>query len=424
MLYEKNCALRACEEFLALLPESECDAGELAYALAYFGIKHDQIEDAAAKLPELHDIKFRGVRQIIARYIESFVGIFCEKDERSRCEVSVPSPLPFIMSFQLASEGKIRFQTDALIANIVLRSFFLYCEEQAAAETRMRFCGLNRMRLRLSDTFDYAMQFGVLCDECIKCGEMYPDRVIVMNAVYPKECDRMHAKRISDAFEIECRKAMGIEKNSESESIAMRQYARLVGVQNELVKLNNRPERKPLKGNSFALAQTVQLCVFDRWDGVLAALNVLCDELKNADKRENRRTYCFFTPFLQPQTDSLFRQNGIDLMGSAVFLYNNNHASFNSKDMIADWLLGMGVRKPAEAEGELIAKAVKAGDSCAYITGMYDFDRWMGPASGIHREQIEKFCNIPTFAIDLDFWNGTGDIADKIESICEMIKRR
>lgn len=409
---------------MELLPESECEAGELAYALAYFGIKHDRIEDAATKLPEFHDIKFSGVRQLIARYIESFVGIFSEKDERSRCEISVPSPLPFVMSFQFAAENKMRFQTDALIANIVLRSFFLYGEEQDTPERRMRFCGLNRMRVRLSDTYDYAMHFGVLCDECIKCGEMYPERVKIMNAVYPKECDRMRAKRISEAFESECCNVMGIEQNSKKENVAMRQYARLVSVQNELVKLNYRYDKKPLKGNSFALAQTVQLCVFDRWDGVLEALNVLCDELKNADKRQNRRIFCYYTPFLQPQTDSMFRQNGIDLMGSAVFLYDNKHISFTSKEMIADWLLGMGVRKSAEVEGELIAKAVKASDSCACLTGMYDFDRWMGPASGIHRERVEKLCDVPTFSIDFDFWNGTGDIADKIESISDTIKRR
>lgn len=356
-------------------------------------------------MPEYHDLAFKGVRSLISEYVRHFCGIFSKKDTRLCCEVTVPSPLFLIMAFQSAGKEKLRFSTDALIAQIVLRSFFLYDRPIDEFNASKRFCGLNRMRLRLVDEFDYLMQFGVLCDECLKCGESCSDAVKVFSVSYPKQIGRQMICKRTEEFVFDCCKAMDIELSPDKGQDAKKQYSQLVKLQSALLRLNHRTDRKPLKGNSFALAQTVQLTVFDGWERVLDALDILTKELECAPERGgNQRIYCFYTPFLQPEIDHLFRTNGIDLMGSAVFLHDSRRISFSLEAMVADWLLGMNVRRGAETESVNIAREIQENDCCAFLTGMYGFDRWMGSAMPVHRQQLSDVYGIPTFALDIDFW--------------------
>lgn len=405
----KKMLILACEVFLSLLPESECDPTELAFALDSFEIDEKQVLIAAEKLPEYHDLDYKGVRLLICEYIKQFCRIFSKKDGRLRCEITVPAPLFLIMAFQTAGEKKLRFSTDALIAQIVLRSFFLYKRPIDEANNSKRFCGLNRMRLRLIEHFDYLIQFGVLCDECLKCGESISDKVKVLSVCYPKGGSDELRKHIADntkAFISEVRNAMAIKLDAKHKKAALTQYAALVKYQNALLKLNRRTDRKALKGNSFALVQTVQLTVFDEWEKVLGALSLLTEELEQAPAVSNaKRIYCFYTPFLQPEIDYEFYRNGIQLIGSAVFLYNGKQLSFKLEDMVADWLFGMNVRADAATESEKIALEIKANNCCVYLTGMYGFDRWMGSSTAIHQEVLFKDHGIQTMTIDIDFWN-------------------
>lgn len=418
--------VKACERFLMLLPENDIDTMKLAYALNQFEMNANQVSIATEKLPIYHDLEYKGIRMLICEYIKQFCEIFTKGDGRLRCEVSVPSPLFLIMVYQNAGIGKWRFSTDALIAQIVLRSIFLYDRPFFETDLHMRFCGLNRMRLELMNHFACLMQFGILCDECIKCSEANSKKNI--NVCYPKGSEAMQRKMLAEItaeFISECEENLGLSIEPTDKKSAMKQYGRLLHIQNVLVNLHDRIDRAPLKGNSFALAQTVQLTVFDNWNRPLEALEILAKELKSAPVSENiKRMYCFYTPFLQPQIDELFRRNGVQLMGSAVFLYHGSRLSFSLKEMVADWLFGMNVRENAVTEAEYIANEIKRNGCCAYLTGMYSLDRWMGPAAMIHSRVLEERDSIPTFFLDVDFWEGGKNLTERIETICSVLNQK
>lgn len=416
----------ACAEFLAVLPESDCSAYKLAQALNAFGLNAAQIQKATEKLPIYHDLQYRGIRLLICAYIKQFCAIFSGDATQFYCEVSVPAPLFLIMAFQQAGDKKIRFSTDALIAQIVLRSFFLYEDPVDEYNSTRRICGLNRMRTKLMEHFDYLIQFGVLCDECLKCGEANSDRVTVLSVSYPKGCGSEQRKLIGSSTEVFlpiCCEAMGIEVRSEHKIGALKRYAQLMKLQNHLLELNRRADRVPLKGNSFALAQTVQLTVFDKWDEVLNALSVLNEELVSAPSRHaGKRVYCFYIPFLMPEIDQEFCKHGVTLMGNAAFLHHSDHVSFKLEDMVADWLFGMNVRNDAVAESETIAEEIRESDCCAYLTGMYSFDRWMGPPAVIHAEQLSSKHEMAVFKVNSDFWCECDRFPkDQIETICSLL---
>lgn len=404
-----NDLLHACEGFLKLLPEHQCDASALARALSVFGLSPAQLGKAARLLPEHHDLKYLGIRLLIAEYIRRFTEIFSD-DGRQRCEVTVPAPLFLVMAFQQAANERIRFSSDALIAQIVLRSFFLYDKPIDEFSSSKRLCGLNRMRKELIDMKlcrDYLMQFGVLCDECLKCGEASGDRIKILSICYPKGNDAK-LRELVEASTADFIKQVSNAMDLELGTPPFQQYGSLVKLQNALLKLNRRPDRQPLKGNSFALAQTVQLTVMDGWQASLRALELLVGELRAAPAATGaRRFYCFYTPFLQPWIDAEFRKNGIELMGSAVFLYESKRFSIKPEQMTADWLFGLNVREDALTEISKLADEIQRNACIAYLTGMFAFDRWMGANSFLKTELLQTRYSIKSFHIDSDFWGET-----------------
>lgn len=420
----------ACGRFLSLLPECGLTASELAGALSRFEIYSRDVDAAAAALPENYELDLLGVRLLISEYLRAFCELL-SPDGPPRCEVSVPAPLFLIMALQRASAGRSRFFAGALLLEVVLRSFFLYGLPFGTTAMHMHFCGLNRARSQLMESDaapELLLQFGVLCDECLKCGEGAADRTHVVSVCFPKgngpDFDKL-AAGLAEYFLDRAGSALGAVPDRSCWLEGLGTYLSLQRVQSSLEKLNARRDRRPLGGNSFALAQTVQLTVFDRWDGVLRALETLAEELENAPADDGvPRMYCFYTPFLQPWVDTLLRKDGVRLMGSAVFLHTREFRSLRPGPMTADWLRGMGVRGPAGAEAERIAQELGRLGCCAYLTGMFGFDRWMGPASGFHTRLLAGR-GIPTYSLRTDFWNEASyrSLAE-LENIGEAVRSR
>lgn len=422
-----NDMVSACGKFLANLPESKCTARELATALARFGIGAVDVERAAALLPEHYDLSYAGVRMLISEYLGEFCRIFCESG-RKTCEVSVPSPQFVIMYMQSASGDSAAFRTGALFMQVVLRSFFLFNKPFAPELNRMRMCGLNRARHWLVHSEvapELVLQFGVLCDECVKCCEGEDCRTHVVNAVFPKgtaRCGDAYADAAVEMLLSAVEAELGFKPSRKDWMRALGTYLRLVKVENELAALNARRGRRPLDGNSFALAQTAELAVFCSWDGVLTALETLAGELETAPSDDGlARAYCYYTPFLHPWVDALCRRRGVRLMGSAVFLNDAKPRSLTPGAMAAAWLNGMNVRKDALAEAGQIAHAIQNSGCSAYVNGLFSFDRWLGPPAALHAEVLSRL-GTPTFTLRGDFWSeqpGPGET--EVESICEAI---
>ena len=426
--------LAACTAFLSLLPECRCEADALSFALSRFGLGYEAVEQARADLPKNYDLEYEGIRVLLSALIEEFVRIPMRADGRARCEVTVPCPTFLIMALQKAA-GHVRFSSDALIAQIVLRSIFLHRQPVDSSCSAKRFCGLNRMREYLFSEMsaaDYLLQFGVLCDECTKCHEENPAVKRVFSVTFPKgngESVNAYVRRATENFISEICSALDIELTRAHSSQAIKQYAGIVRLENRLLQLNRRNDRKPMKGNSFALAQTVLLLVFDDWDKINQALETLVREYGSAEPADNiqrKRLYCFYTPFLYPEIDRLFRENDVDLIGSAVFLPLQASAGFSLTEMTVAWLHSLSVRAPAVEQGERIAKEIVASGCCGYLTGMFNFDRWMGPTAMIHTELLWQIYRIPSWTVDIDFWlesatTGAENLKSIIETISEVL---
>lgn len=426
---DRLCA--ACGRFLGLLPECGCGPERLARALSRFEIGPRAVERAAQALPEHYELELRGVRLLISEYLDAFCGLF--EEGAPRCEVSVPAPGFLITALQAASGGSFRFLTGALIIQVVLRSFFLWgLPFGTGAAMQLHYCGLNRAREYLLSSEaapELLLQFGVLCDECLKCGEAAPPGTRVLNLALPKgEGPRLRELAAVQAEDFLARagEAMGVQVTPSAWLRGLESYLALQRLQSRLALLQARRDRLPPGGNAFALAQTAQLAVFDRWEGLLAALGTYADELEAAPPDDgSERTYCFYTPFLQPWVDARLRQGCVRLMGSAVFLRREiSPVSLRPGPLTAAWLEALGPRMGGAELAEAVAEEVSRLGCTAYLGGMFDFDRWMGPAhSFIARSLAAR--GIPSFSLRGDFWNESPCRSEEeLENICAAISAR
>lgn len=422
-----NDMVSACEKYLTNLPECRCTARTLAMSLECFDISSGDVERAAALLSEHYDLNYAGIRLLISEYMSEFCRIFVDHD-RKICEVSVPSPQFLIMYLQSAAGLGTAFRTSALFIQVVLRSFFLFERPFSPELARIRLCGLNRARHWLTHSGtppELVLQFGILCDECIKCFEGEDCHSRIVNAVFPKgatQYDAAYTRAATEALLSDVEAELKLNLFRKDWMWALDTYMRMMRVENRLMSLNTRRDRRPLDGNSFALAQTVELAVFSNWGGVLMALETLASELEDASPDDGlARAYCYYTPFLHPWVDALCRERGVRLMGSAVFLNDTRPKSLTPGVMTTAWLNGMNVRKDAAKEAGQIAIAVKDSDCSAYITGLFDYDRWLGPPAALHAEKLD-YCGIPTFKMNGDFWGEhSPPTKDNVENICAAI---
>lgn len=415
----------AFEEVLRLLPECRCDIAALCSAAEYFTLRAEDIHRAAAELPENHDLKYSGVRRLLSACLEEFAALFFD-DGRQLCEVSVPAP-PFVM-YALQSAGKSwRFVSSAFFAQIALRGIFLRKEPLDLNSCARRRCGLNKMRIRLLTQppvkkIAWQIQFGLLCDECVKSGEILACETEGCNICFPKgACEKVLVAMADDFLKRVC-DSFGISLEAAHTRHAFRQYIRLIRAENRIIRLNERADRMPLYGNSLALAQSVLLMTTDRVDDFITALEMLATELENAPvKREECRVYCYFTPFLQPEIDARFRENGVALMGNAAFLSHGSHIGTDLPGMTAAWLQNMNIRAGTEEECKAIAAAVDSSGSCAYLTGSFGFDRWLGAGVPLQKKILTQRYGISIKTLDTDFWCENamfGNVLNRVDMIC------
>jgi hypothetical protein len=418
----------ALEAMLALLPECHCDIASLETAAVYFGLSEAEIQMAAAELPKNHDLCYRGVRRLLSLCIEEFADIF-GKDDRSVCEVSVPAPVCLLFAAQ-AANNTIRFFSQALFAQIVLRGIFLNREALDLSSCSKRHCGLNRMRRRLVEMTpkrapEYMLQFSVLCDECGKVGEMCGEKTKCLSFSFPKKIpERTLALDRIRSFITDMCELTKTEIGHREELLAFKLYGRLMKAENTLSELNTRKNSRPLMGNSLALAQSVQLMTTGRAEAFVSALEELVRELKNAPcKDRGKRIYCFFIPFLQPEIDRRFRDNGVSLVGGGAFLYRAGVLGSDMAGVVLNWLDSMSIRTGTQAECQILAEDMARYGCRQYLTGSFGFDRWIGATGPMQRRLLQENFQIQTILLDVDFWSENamfGNMDSRIDGICSL----
>lgn len=408
---------------LRALPECRCDVGALCRGAGYFSVPADAIARAARELPKNHRLSYAGVRLLLSACLEEFADIFRE-DGRRRCEVTVPAPPFALYAFQEACPD-VRFACGAFFAQIVLRGILLDREPLSFSSCAMRHCGLNQMRVRLlreppTGRYAYQLQFGVLCDGCVKTGERAPEDTKTLSVTFPQA--RRSGRRAAEDFYGRMSEELGASPGCGEMRRAFLLYGRLMRAENRIAELCARPDREPLWGNSLSLAQSVSLFTSDRTERFIQALELLARELEDAPPRVNaRRMYCYYIPFLQPGIDRRFRENGVDLVGNAAFLQSERRLGLDLPGMTEAWLDSMANRASPEKQCAAIAEAVTAYGCESYLTGFFGFDRRLGAGMPLKRAILKDRYGITTKVLDTDFWCENamfGSPEDRIDQLC------
>ena len=426
--------IRACGGFLDVLGGCAVPAEGLARLADYFELDSRRVAAAASALEENHDLGYEGVRRLLAACLEELCGALSCCGVRRLVEVSVPAPLPLMMALQRSAASRARFSTAALLAEIFLRGLMLDSRPLDGRSCGVRRCGLNRMRERLltaPPAGDIAMtlQFGSLCDECVKTGEGFAGKEKCVSCTLPRsgaQREALSAELLRLTARAACER-LGVRLGEADIEHGLALYGRLMRVQARLALLNARAKRRPLCGNSFALAQTVQLCCFDDWEAPLSALETLAGELEGAPAAgEGRvRVYCFYTPFLRPGIDARFRANGVDLLGNAAFLSAPPGAGEDIYGLSAHVLLHSASALGLEDEARLTARAARGCGCSAYLTGAFSFDRRMGSAVPLLRRILRERYGLDSYALESDFWAETGSPMiplERVDAICALLR--
>jgi hypothetical protein len=138
------------------------------------------------------------------------------------------------------------------------------------------------------------------------------------------------------------------------------------------------------------------------------------------------RLYTFFVPFLQPEIDGRFRENGVRLLGNAAFLYQGEVCGYDVADIAVSWFTGMNVLNDTRTECKFIAAAMKKSGCRAYLTGMFGFDRWMGAMVPLQRRILKEEYGFPTYVLDTDFWCENamfGSVLSRVDNICALLEQ-
>lgn len=426
--------VRACGGFLDMLGGCAVPAEGLARLADYFELDSRRVAAAASALEENHDLGYGGVRRLLAACLEELCGALSCCGGRRLVEVSVPAPLPLVMALQRSAASQAHFSTAALLAEIFLRGLMLDARPLDGRSCGVRRCGLNRMRERLltappAGDIALALQFGSLCDECVKTGEGFAGKEKCVSCTLPRsgaQREALSAELLRLTARAACER-LGVRLGEADIEHGLALYGRLMRVQARLALLNARAKRRPLCGNSFALAQTVQLCCFDDWEAPLSALETLAGELEGAPAAgEGRvRVYCFYTPFLRPGIDARFRANGVDLLGNAAFLSAPPGAGEDIYGLSAHVLLHSASALGLEDEARLTSRAARGCGCSAYLTGAFSFDRRMGSAVPLLRRILRERYGLDSYALESDFWAETGSPMiplERIDAICALLR--
>ena len=426
--------VRACGGFLDMLGGCAVPAEGLARLADYFELDSRRVAAAAAALEENHDLGYGSVRRLLAACLEELCGALSCCGGRRLVEVSVPAPLPLVMALQRSAASRARFSTAALLAEIFLRGLMLDARPLDGRSCGVRRCGLNRMRERLltappAGDIALALQFGSLCDECVKTGEGFAGKEKCVSCTLPRsgaQREALSAELLRLTARAACER-LGVRLGEADIEHGLALYGRLMRVQARLTLLNARAKRRPLCGNSFALAQTVQLCCFDDWEAPLSALETLAGELEGAPAAgEGRvRVNCFYTPFLRPGIDARFRANGVDLLGNAAFLSAPPGAGEDIYGLSAHVLLHSASALGLEDEARLTARAARGCGCSAYLTGAFSFDRRMGSAVPLLRRILRERYGLGSYALESDFWAETGSPMiplERVDAICALLR--
>ena len=417
----------AFEALLGQLPEGHYHMDALLRGAEFFEIEALELEKAAGELRLNHDLGYEGVRRLLALCIEEFEDIFTD-DGRVLCEITVPAPLCALYALHSAAGDKIRFASSAFFAQIALRGIFLHREPLDPGSCAKRRCGLNKMRQLLMSrppvkAYGYQLQFGVLCDECVKMGDGSCGGAESISVSFPRgSWDRKLLEAGAEYFWLNCQERLGIKAESQHIRRAFALYARLMKAQNRLAELNRRPERRPLMGNSLALAQSVQLMSTPRAEKFIEAMELLCLELeKTPEDTASTRYYAFYVPFMQPEVDRRFRENGVYLVGGAAFLEGQRHLGLSIPGSIAAWLMSMSIRCGAVEQCRYIAEDMARYGCSTYLTGSFAFDRWLGSATPLQAKLLAEQ-GIRTRTLETDFWCENvmfGSVLSRIDHICQ-----
>ena len=97
---------------------------------------------------------------------------------------------------------------------------------------------------------------------------------------------------------------------------------------------------------------------------------------------------------------------------------------FGTGGAAAAWLAGMTVSGGVRRECAAIAEEMERSGCCAYFTGAFGFDRWMGAPDPLRRRILAEEHGVRTLRLDSDFWCENamfGSTLERVDNLCVQL---
>lgn len=398
------CAQLDCPELYAPLEN----------ALRHFGFSADGASYGAEHLSEWYDLELSGVQGLLTAYLREFCALY-EEPNAYRVYVSVPSPP--VLATALNETGKLRVFTAELCAMIVLRGILgiSLAPVGSCCESRSRCAMLDYRAAFLQQGRipkpDLLWSFGLLCDECPKNDEAIQSiqGLSTLSTICPR--DRRGESDFSyyeTALRRDLQQVCAMAGVPVPEGTAAWQTAKQLGLLvSTIACLVSGSAHPPLKAATLSLLQSTLLMAFGDMEGLLSALQTLRREVRSVRKTgAKKKLYCYYIPPCFPELGTIFAQSGIALVGGAAFLtapVTQPCAEDLAGYCAASWQSCILSRSTAD-NGTATASAISKEHCDGYLTGLFEFDRWLGDGHRLTAKTIEELTGKPVFECHMDFW--------------------
>ena len=425
------------------IERSDSARKQLSLACRFWRFGEKDLLQAIYNARKGHRTDLPSVRKLLGVYIREWMGVFDDR-YRKRLYFNVPGTVTYMAYIRERLAGTAYVGTPDMIQMTVL--YGLFGREEKIEVGNCHHCAANMLRLSLGSRSDFPkpdvrLSFGFTCDEALLVDALLadhePDAVHVRitnpnrfqdDTAYLTQRMREGLKRVQAGLHLpsvteEEESALYLDCKSFRFRMAfyIDQILRKIGESGKFL----------LTNNDLVFLETLLLTSFQTEPAELESmLQELLEDLERAEGEALRYRFCiYYTPICNPVYGNVMQKYGIALLHQTAFM--STAIITGEADPVADAVLegvGMSVSGSALREGKRIANLIRQRGLDGFVTGMFGFDRWMGPHQELLGKIIEEETGKPVFSYDADFWNQEPFSADRMESSVEtflaLLERR
>lgn len=447
------------------IPETEAEHLEASFyeLIGRLGIEEERLEDSL-RLWEAacYDGHLDGVRSFVGCLLREACRLMRVSDLRRQgvkiVYATVPAPLFLLEAARKAGGGKVFVSTpDLLLVTLERAVFFSDAPRrynlEAGWNPSCRHCLLNGSRLSylkrgVVEPPDLYLDAAVLCDEAGKLDELAKLQTgLAWESVALRMPERRTPEGVSEeAFDylrigfetfLDRIKAWGIPIGDSHLEKALRDWNRLAFKVWTLNRAVSKADPQPMGGAGLALVSSLQLlCLGTDPTAAEGALDTLLREVREQIRDQRGilpagtpKAGFYFTPYLFPEIERAFRENGIATTFSAVFIASATGQAGKRPEDALDRMVEAWLRMPMAAgiqvEARALAETLEKFRPAVMVYGFLGFDRRMGVHSKLLARETEALSGVPVWHLEGDFWNPDAmnlrAVRDRIETLSRTL---